>query len=244
MRSRLRLALIALCGVATATLTHNLATGSKIGAEYPAELTAFDTVGGSGLPYLVGKDMRPVWNLAPQDQPRFLHTFKMRDQLGEVIGTDQLRGKIVIVSFFFAQCSGICPMAMGNLATVQKKFLGDDRIVLVSFTITPELDTPDRLRVYAEKRGIPHRQWKLVTGERDLIYRLARESFSADTALPSENAKKKLTPKDFLHSENVFLLDPELKVRGAYSGRMPGSMLELIASAETLRAAIPARARQ
>jgi protein SCO1/2 len=210
------------------------AEGSSFKKEYPAEVTAFDTEGGQGLPFLVGKDMRPVWKLTNTDQPRSLSPFEMKDQMNHAFGSSDLQGKISIVSFFFTRCSGICPMTMKNLVNVQKKFLKDDRFTMVSFSVTPDLDQPKQLRDYAKNWNVTHRRWRLITGDKSKIFALARDSFNADTFSPKENGVKTLSPADFLHSENVYLLDQNQKLRGVYNARMAGSVLELMADAEAL----------
>ena len=208
-----------------------------IASEYPAETTAFDIKGGEGLPFIVGKDMRPVWNLEPGDEPRRLGHFDSKDQTGAKLSEEKLRGKVTMVSFFFTDCSGICPMTTGNLLEAQKKFLNDDRFEILSFSVSPDTDKPKKLAEFAKLRHISHRRWRLATGKKDEIYALARKSFNADTISPAENAKKKVTSKDFLHSENVFLLDGELRLRGVYNGMMRGSVQEMMADAEKLASA-------
>lgn len=205
-----------------------------IAREYPAEVTALDTQGGPGLPYLVGKDLRPVWNTQGAPAVRQLAKFRMTDQLGQEVDSEKLRGKIAVVSFFFTQCQGICPMTTRNLKTLQEKFRGDDRFVILSFSITPTIDDTKTLRKFARTNQIDARRWRLMTGERDAIYALARDSFGADTFSPAENAEMKLKPEDFLHSENVYLLDGEQKLRGVYTGRMVASVQDLARDAQTL----------
>lgn len=207
---------------------------SETAAEYPPEVTALATEGGKGLPYLVGKDMRPVWKLEGAPAPRTVPPFKFKDQDDKEFGTNQLKGKITIVSFFFSDCPGICPLTIRNLKAVQEKFRNDDRFVMLSLSITPERDTPEQLKDFADSYKIDSRRWHLLTGDRLSIYRIARDCFSADTISPAENDRKAITPKDFLHSENVYLVDADLRLRGVYAGRMPSSINELMRDAEIL----------
>lgn len=207
---------------------------TPISAQYPAEVSALDTKGGPGLPYFAGKDLRPVWNLEDAPKPRSLLDFELTDQMGRKVRADDLKGKVSIVSFFFRQCPGVCPLIMRNLHPFQSKFLKDDRVVMISMSVTPESDTVKNLQAYAKKNKIQSAKWHLLTGNRKKIYSLARESFGADTFSKSENATRELTEADFLHSENVYLLDGDLKLRGVYMGRIESSINELIRDTETL----------
>lgn len=206
----------------------------SISNEYPAEVSALATEGGSGLPYFIGKDLRPVWKTQEKSQIRSLNSFRLKDQKGKEISSDKIHGKVTIVSFFYSQCPGICPMTTKNLKPIQEKFKDNERFEMLSFSVTPQSDTPARLTQFAKKHDISYRRWKLITGNRDQIYRIARESFGADTFSEKENQIQKLKPEDFLHSENVYLLDGEQKLRGIYSGLQVSSIQELARDAETL----------
>lgn len=200
--------------------------------EYPADVTQFATVRGNGLPFFTGRDLRPYWDLNAAE-PRRLGEFSMRDQLGKKFGSDEMKGRISIVSFFFTRCQGICPMVVGNLLKVQKE-LGPEA-KMVSFSVTPDLDTPTKLLEYSREKQIQPEKWRLITGDRTAIYRLARESLNADTFSERENARTKLDGDDFLHSENIYLLDSSLRLRGVYSGKMSASMLDLLRDLEQLK---------
>jgi protein SCO1/2 len=196
-----------------------------ISSQYPAEYSAISPVG-NGLPFLVGRDFRPAWGPA-QEPVRTLPAFKFRDQTGALVSSESLAGRALVVSFFFTACGGVCPTTVHNLHAVQERFRDDDRVLLLSVSVTPDADTPAELAHYARRHGILGNRWKLLTGARDQIYAFARAGFNADTVSPTQNAKKAITPDDFLHSENVYLLDREHKLRGIYAGIRTGAVAEL-----------------
>jgi protein SCO1/2 len=63
-------------------------------------------------------------------------------------------GRPVVLSFIFTSCTTVCPVISSNLAQLQRK-LGParDRVHLMSISIDPEFDTPDRLRQYSKRFG-------------------------------------------------------------------------------------------
>ena len=85
--------------------------------------------------------------------------------------------------------------------------------MLMSYSVTPETDQPDKLLQYANTNGINSKRWWLVTGNRDSIYQLARRDYFAD-----EDMGMQKTSKDFLHTENLLLIDQNRSIRGIYKG--------------------------
>lgn len=95
---------------------------------------------------------------------------------------DLLEGKVLVLSSFFTSCPIVCPKVMRRLRGV-RSWLGDRagrEVHLVSFSVDPETDTPQRLRRYAERHRI---DWTLVTGEPENVDRALRElGFYSDMA--------------------------------------------------------------
>lgn len=81
---------------------------------------------------------------------------------------DLVKNKLVVFNFMYAECEGICPTVMMNLARVQKMLgerVGKD-IFFYSFTLKPEQDTPKVLGDYAKMHGVKP-GWLLLTGKPD-----------------------------------------------------------------------------
>ena len=85
--------------------------------------------------------------------------------------------------------------------------------MLMSYSVTPETDQPDKLLQYANTYGIKSKRWWLLTGNRDSIYQMARRDYFAD-----EDMGMQKTSKDFLHTENLLLIDQDRAIRGIYKG--------------------------
>jgi protein SCO1 len=81
--------------------------------------------------------------------------------------SDLVRGKTVAINFIFTTCTTICPPLTANFAKVQKNMAeqGEGSIRLISVSVDPENDTPERLKKYAE---LFHARpgWTFVTGRR------------------------------------------------------------------------------
>ncbi|MBU3745448.1 MAG: SCO family protein, partial [Sediminibacterium sp.] len=141
----------------------------------------------------------------------------------------KLQDKIYVAGFFFTACPGICRNLTQQLKKVQDTYLGNDDIQLLSFSVTPETDNPDKLKMYANTYGIDCKRWWLLTGNRDSIYRLARKDFFAD-----EDMGMQKSSQDFLHTENLLLIDRNRCIRGVYKGTAASEINLLISDIKTL----------
>jgi len=138
--------------------------------------------------------------------------FSLMDQEGATITLKDVEGKVILADFFFTTCTSICPKMSTQMARVQDAFKDDPRVVLLSHSVTPEMDSVPALKAYAELHGAIPTKWHLLTGDRAQIYRLARKSYFA--ALDEGDGG----PDDFVHTENFVLVDPQHRIRGFYDG--------------------------
>jgi protein SCO1 len=186
-----------------------------------------------GLPYYHTPDFTPVWLRGEQalDTLHRLKAFRLQNQLGEVVSDSSLIGKIHVANFFFTACPSLCPRLMGNLRAVAIAFAKDPSVKLVSYSVIPERDSVSTLRQYAQAHRLNDRKWWLLTGDRKMIYETARKSYFADENLGIQKGEN-----DFLHTENVLLVDEHLRIRGIYNGSLPLEIEQLIADIKTLQA--------
>jgi cytochrome oxidase Cu insertion factor (SCO1/SenC/PrrC family) len=103
--------------------------------------------------------------------------FVLRERSGQPVTKADLLGKVWIVNFIFTQCVEECPLATSRMARLQEAFTAEADVRLVSITVDPEHDTPEVLREYAKSFGAHPQRWLFLTGEKERIYRLAREGF-------------------------------------------------------------------
>ena len=132
---------------------------------------------------------------------RKVPAFSFTNQDGKTITNEDYIGKVYLVEFFFTTCPTICPRMSANLVQIQNEFMDySNNFGVASFTITPEIDTPEVLKVYANKYGITNPNWHLMTGDEETIYKLANEGFYLYTAKGED-------VESFEHSGNFALID-------------------------------------
>ena len=138
--------------------------------------------------------------------------FSFVNQNGDTITQKNYEGKIYVADFFFTTCGSICPKMTTNLADVQKAVLNNPKVMLLSHTVFPEVDSIPVLKAYAIKHGVVDSKWNLVTGDKKEIYTMARKSYLAVKLGRPDQLY------DMVHTENFVLVDKKRRVRGFYDG--------------------------
>ncbi|BFM42910.1 SCO family protein [Flavobacterium sp. CFS9] len=138
--------------------------------------------------------------------------FSFVNQNGDTITQKNYEGKIYVADFFFTTCGSICPKMTTNLEDVQKAVLNNPKVMLLSHTVFPEVDSIPVLKAYAIKHGVVDSKWNLVTGDKKEIYTMARKSYLAVKLGRPDQLY------DMVHTENFVLVDQKRRVRGFYDG--------------------------
>jgi protein SCO1/2 len=142
--------------------------------------------------------------------------FSFINQIGDTITDDRLQGVVTVVDFFFTTCPTICIDMAKNKREIQNYFLKDNsKVQILSITVDPETDTQDKLLEYAYANDVNSNSWNLVTGDKVLIYDLARKGFMV-TATEGDGGED-----DFIHDNKFVLIDREKRIRGYYDGTSP-----------------------
>lgn len=186
---------------------------------------------GHALPIYHPADLKPELADARARATKGEHhilDFHLFDQQGDTITLASTHGKVRVADFFFTTCTSICPKMSMQMERVQEAFKDDDRVVLLSHSVTPEMDSVPVLAEYAQMHGADPRRWHFLTGDRRQIYRLARGSWFA--ALDEGDGG----PNDFVHTENFVLADTLGRLRGFYDGTKAEDVDRLIADMHTL----------
>lgn len=187
----------------------------------------------NNLPYYNTPDLTPLWISNNSEVNTTINhviaDFSFTDQDGKIIKKESTQGKIHIANFFYTSCSGICPVMNKNFAALQDTFLHDDNIVLLSFSVTPESDSVEQLKAYAKRQRVISSKWHLLTGDKKLIYDLARKSYFAEDA-----AGYSKDTSEFLHTEHFVLVDRHGYIRGMYNGTLQLELQRLIADIRLL----------
>ena len=154
--------------------------------------------------------------------------FNLINQNGETISSINYENKIYVVDFFFTKCPGICPIMTDNMLQIQNEFIDNNDILLLSLSVTPEIDSVDVLKKYAIEKGVNDSKWNITTGSKKHIYNLARKSYFAVVDQGDGGLQ------DFIHTPNFILVDKKKQIRGVYDGTVQKEVSNLIEDIYTL----------
>ncbi|QLE00920.1 SCO family protein [Galbibacter sp. BG1] len=155
--------------------------------------------------------------------------FKLINQNGDTVTEANYKDKIYVADFFFTTCLTICPKMTDNMVEIQQHIKNDPEVMLLSHSVTPEIDSVPRLKAYAEEKGVIDAKWNMVTGDKKQIYNLARKSYLAVKTVGDGG------PFDMIHTENFVLVDKKKQIRGFYDGTKEEDIEKLLNDIEILK---------
>lgn len=177
------------------------------------------------LPIMNPADVNPELVDSTMQHVSKYHTiadFSFTNQNGKTITQKDYEGKIYVADFFFTTCQTICPVMTTNMVEVQKAIQNNPKVMLLSHSVLPDIDSVPVLKKYAIEKGVDDNKWNLVTGDKKDIYGIARKSYLAvKTGKPEEMY-------DMVHTENFILVDTKRRVRGFYDGTKKEDIKRLI----------------
>ena len=164
--------------------------------------------------------------LRTKGKDHYIADFDLINQEGEAFSSSSVSKKIWVVEYFFASCMGICPIMNEQMKRIQSAYYSDTNVVILSFTVDPENDTPKVLKEYANAHESVAGKWFFLTGNKESIYKLARKSFFL--LKPAEAKNQGDVGSDFIHTNNFVLIDENKQIRGYYDGTNRNEVDELI----------------
>jgi len=167
-------------------------------------------------PKLVDKSIRDI------TKNHTVSDFNLINQNGSFITSEDYKNKIYVVDFFFTSCPSICPIMTNNMLKIQDEFIDNNEVMLLSMSVTPEIDNVEILKQYAVDKGVIDSKWNITTGQKKHIYELARKSYFAVLKQGDGGLQ------DFIHSPNFILVDNKKQIRGIYDGTVENEISRLI----------------
>jgi protein SCO1/2 len=148
----------------------------------------------------------------------YVQDFSFTDQNGQTVNGHNLDGKVYVTEYFFTTCKGICPKMNANMKDVFEKFKNEKSFAVLSHTSMPETDSVPLMKLYEEKMIGKNPQyaakWYFVTGTKDSLYNMARQSYLLDN-----DKNNNVNIEDhFIHTQFFALVDKQKRVRGIYDG--------------------------
>ena len=157
--------------------------------------------------------------------------FAFKNQDGLTISNKDVKGKIYVVSYFFATCRGICPKMNEHMTKVFEAFKGNPNVLILSHTVDPKRDTVQALKEYSLRYDADPKQWMFLTGDKKELYDMARYSYLISA---QDDTAGVTIDKDFIHDNHYVLVDRGGRIRGFYDGLKTEEVNKLITDINTL----------
>lgn len=147
--------------------------------------------------------------------------FKLVNEFGKEFGTKELKGRFYIANFMFTSCPTTCPPLMDKMDLVQKRIRGlGTKAAIVTFTVDPEIDTPEVLFKYARKRHTNPHVWTFLTGAQADLHKIVVDGFKVPMGQKEEIQRpvgsETVSLFDIAHTEKLVLVDDVGRIRGYY----------------------------
>jgi protein SCO1/2 len=157
----------------------------------------------------------------------YVQPFSFTDQNGKTVTENNLDGKVYVTEYFFTTCKGICPKMNANMKLVFEKFKDEKNFAVLSHTSMPETDSVPLMKAYEEKMigknpNFPAK-WYFVTGSKDSLYKMARQSYLLDN---DKNNVNNISDQ-FIHTQFFALIDKQKRLRGIYDGLKKDEIVRL-----------------
>ncbi len=163
----------------------------------------------------------------PLQQLGSVPTFSFTAQDGQVFSSQQLKGKVWVGNFIFSRCPTICPTFSRHMATIQKST--PPEVNLLSFSVDPLYDTPERLKVYGDRFSADFSRWRFLTADSETpVTELSKALFQ-----PLERPKDE-DLASLVHGSYFILVDRHQQVRGFYKFNDPESLKAIVVDAKRL----------
>jgi protein SCO1/2 len=148
--------------------------------------------------------------------------FSLTERSGQPLRSSDLAGKVWVADFFYTSCPGPCPALTSRFSDVQNALGNASGVRLVSISVDPGKDTPDVLKVYADRfKAGPN--WFFCTGEKEAIIKLAHDGFKLPVA---EGGSPEAGP--ITHTTRLVLVDKTGTARGFYEGTTEEGVRDIV----------------
>ncbi len=177
-----------------------------------------------------------------------LPEFELINQEGKKVSLKDYENKVWVANFMFTSCGGTCPMLTQRMTKVQKALkeeakqlesLGQYPCRIVSFSVDPERDTPEKLSEYAQRFGADKKLWSFLTGPADQVTETIVKGFKTvmqKVPLESGQNPEDISTFDVVHGEKFILVDQKARIRGYYDSDALG-IKQLLADMKKLAGA-------
>lgn len=161
----------------------------------------------------------PEWGPVP--------AFSLTDQDGKPFGAHDLDGRVWVADFIFTTCPAVCPRMTETMSALQTWLANrglDRRVHLVSISVDPARDTPEKLRAYAGRFHARPGAWTFLTGPQQAVEDAVVHGFKIAVSREKDDSQDGFA---LVHGTKFVLVDGKQRIRGYYDANDGESMAKL-----------------
>jgi len=166
-------------------------------------------------------------------------TFTLEDQSARSFKSESLRGRVWIANFIFTRCEVVCPLTTAKMVKIQRQLGPSSGTQLVSFSVDPQYDTPQRLSAYAKKFKANELNWRFLRSTRRMMKQVVFDGFKIGMGIigikdDAEADTANVKQSDMVHGEHFVLVDKQMRIRGYYALEGEDSIARIVRHARFL----------
>ncbi len=155
--------------------------------------------------------------------------FSFTKENGARFTNREMLGHVSIANFIFTRCPTICPVFTMKMQRVAEQT--SSKIQLVSFSVDPDYDTPERLAAYAAQHRADTKRWHFLTGD----YQAVKDTVEGALKISMERmGEDENGVPDIVHGSHFVLFDRRGQIRGYYNSDDAKRIATMIQDAESL----------
>lgn len=191
-------------------------------AKYPLPFKSVSLVFFYGILWLALPGCKKDAAHATLDSYKEVETMTFTNQRNEEVSTADLKGKVWVASFVFTSCNTECSYLVYRLRRVLGKLADENDFIMISFSVDPQTDTPERLQRFAQRYGKDNEQWHFLTGDHKKMTRIVKNNFLLPIA-EGDQKDKLLATTELIHSNRYAVVDKQGVVRYYVDGMLPNA---------------------
>ncbi|MDQ0228875.1 SCO family protein [Metabacillus malikii] len=158
-----------------------------------------------------------------------VQSFQYNNQDGETVSLSELKGTVWLANFVFTNCETVCPPMTAHMKELQNKMKAEGlNAKIISFSVDPEVDTPEKIKEFTKTYDISFDDWEFLTGyTQEEIENFAKKSFKALVKKPNNHDQ-------VMHKTSFYLVDQNGVVMRDYSGAVETPYDEIISDIKLL----------
>ncbi len=155
-------------------------------------------------------------NWRPPHLARLETDLEAVNRTGEAVSLGQLRGKVYVVGHQYTDCPAGCLGLAAVMKSLEAEFGDDPQFRLVSISVNPAGDTPEKMDAWVKERGVDSPDWWFLTGDPEAIpkYMISRFKFYATEEITDPALRAAQGP--YAHDQRLAIVDGDANVRGYY----------------------------